>query len=51
MAGFTAMERAQLCGFFAVQCVRTKNYLERYKSLNGSELALRHKEQARVAQR
>lgn len=34
VAGFSPMERAQLCGFFAVQFTRTKNYRERYKSLS-----------------
>ncbi len=34
VAGFTATERAQLCGFFAVQFTRTKNYRERFKSLS-----------------
>lgn len=34
VAGFTPVERAQLCGFFAVQFTRTKNYRERYKSLS-----------------
>jgi len=34
VAGLTALERAQLCGFFAVQFTRTKNFRERYKSLS-----------------
>jgi hypothetical protein len=34
VAGLTPLERAQLCGFFAVQFTRTKNFRERYKSLS-----------------
>lgn len=34
VVGFTPIERAQLCAFFAVQFTRTKNFRERYKSLS-----------------
>ncbi|CAN5908198.1 hypothetical protein BH11PSE8_BH11PSE8_42960 [soil metagenome] len=34
VTAFTALERADLCAFFAVQFTRTKNYRERFKSMS-----------------
>ena len=34
VSGLTAEERARLCAFFAVQFTRTKNFRERFKSMN-----------------